>query len=485
MSWRRTKDMVGLAKKLLKIKLDGGDGRAYKRVIFYWLKDMGGVYIKFLQIMAVTSRFMEGWAGPQEMSVFNQVGREPINLADVLPNAAGLKTYETEPFATGSFAQVYKGTLISGEDVAIKVLRPSIANNLSEDLKYLRRLTGLMARFLPKVILDYKEAVREFTATCLLETDYIREAENMKYFAGFYHNHPYVKIPKVYEELSNGRVIVQEYIAGPTLADVMQKSTVTHSATQIIMEQTGSNLWTQLALAGGEALRMAITADYVFGDAHPGNIKLLPDNKIAFIDFGIIADKPTSQRAFYEWTVAYRDVLAGEGDMSKVLTTALNCFCPDIALALENCRVQDGGTILESLALAVDEKMNVMKGRSNLAKGLVANGHFVRLFTEVLDSKNALNLKMDIANFQLMKSMQAFLGSVTTLDNNETGDRFIKTMVAAMDYALKSVEQIGVKDDMVLRSKFSRSEEYEMLLDTMSSLAEGDEFIFEYILGRI
>jgi hypothetical protein len=486
MTQNRTAQLLRLAKKLAKIRMSSAPNKQaeYKRTMFYELKGMGGVYFKCLQIMSVTHKFLEGWAGPAEMSVFNQVPTEELNINQYIKNPAVFESYERQPFATGSFAQVYKGQLKTGQTVAIKVLRPSIANNLKRDIKYLKRLARLFAEFLPSTILDYRQVVAEFCANCLLETDYLREIENMKYFAGFYASHPYVVIPKVYEDLSSPVAIVQDYIAGPTFADALASRTATRPATQIAYDSTGSDLWVQMTIAGGEALRMAMQADYVFGDPHPGNIKLLPGNKIAFIDFGIIANKPTSQMAFYHWVQAYRDILSGTGGLEGLVEATLNCFCPDIAIALKTCRTSESRPILDTLAEAMASKFDNMKG-DTIVNDLAKNGHFFRLFTDVLDSGNALNVKLDTANFQLIKAMQAYLGSLTVLDNSETRDRFASAMLNAMDYALRYADVYGVENDMPLRSRFDRNQSYELLLDTVSSLAEGDQFIFQYLHDRM
>jgi ubiquinone biosynthesis protein len=141
-------------------------------------------------------------------------------------------------------------------------------------------------------------AFDEFSRICLLETDYEREIANMHYFGDLYKNHQYVVIPKVYDEYCNKNVIVQDYIEGPTLADLIANTKSNEKLSSMVYNLTGSDIWKQIIVAGGEALRTAMTTDYVFGDPHPGNIILLSENKIALIDFGIILNKPTSQQHF-------------------------------------------------------------------------------------------------------------------------------------------------------------------------------------------
>ena len=191
----------------------------------------------------------------------------------------------------------------------------------------------------------------------VLETDYTREVANQNYFAQFYKNHPRIVIPKVFAELSNQNVIVQDFIEGPTLADIMSNRSHDVSAAALTKKLTGSNLWEQITLVGGEALCTAMCADYIYGDPHPGNIILLPDNRIALIDFGVIASKPASHWSFYEWVKSYYNILDNNGDFKTLLETTVACFCPDLSIAMRRCNFKSGN-LLAILSSAMEEKLN-------------------------------------------------------------------------------------------------------------------------------
>lgn len=454
----------------------------YKKVIFYTLKDLGGVYIKFLQVLCMNQNFMEDWGTPKELEIFNKVTVESIVLADYVDKNAFLHI-ENVPFGNGSFAQVYKASLKTGEKVVLKILRPSIIKNLPKDLKKLKRMVKIISLFLPKTLVDYNSAFSEFSTNCLQEIDYEQEIANMKYFANLYQNHPFVVIPKVYEDLCTKEMIVQEFIEGPTLADVMASVPFSQTLESYALKKTGSDINFQIIVAGGEALRTAITADYVFGDPHPGNIILLSNNKIAFIDFGIVARKPTSQEAFYLWVKAYYDILIGNLNYGNLLRTSCMCFCPDILNALEKCSLD--ADIFSSIENAINKKVNRVNHDNLAAKQIAEDGHLFIFFTKFVDGKNALNIKFDLHNFQLLKAMQMFLSTVTTLSNKYQIQKFNQIMVGAMHYALTYCEKVGVKKDMDFNTKYSVNESYELLLETLSSLAQNDEFLFENICERM
>lgn len=454
----------------------------YKKAIFYSLKNMGGVYIKFLQVLCITHNFMDGWGSPKEFEVFNKVQTESINISKYINKRECFEYIENTPFACGSFAQLYKAKFITGEMVAIKILRPSVFYTLKSDLKKLKRIITFFSYFLPKSVLNYNSAFEEFSRVCLLETDYEREVSNMEYFYEYYKGHKHVVIPKVYKDFCRKNIIVQEYIEGPTLADLISNMNLNKDISSVAKSMTGSDIWIQIIIAGGEALRTAMTADYVFGDPHPGNIILLPKNKIAFVDFGIIANKPTSQEAFYLWTKSYYDILKGDTDYGKLLQTTYMCFCPDLTNALNKCLFNND--FIGFISDAITSKANDINNNMS-ASNFIKNGHFFTVFTKFVDNKNALNIKLDMNNFQLLKAMQSYLCSVTTIDNKYGNNKFSKIMLGSMKYALEYCEKIGIKNDLSNNTKYTLNESYELLIDTLSSLANNDEFLFQFISERM
>lgn len=474
-----------LISKLIKIACSNETNKdiEYRRVIFYSLKEWGGVYIKFLQVMAGASKFMGGWGGPKEMEVFSQAPREELSL-EYFIDVTNFAEVSAEPVAAGSFALVYYGKLKTGEEVAIKVLRPSIKHNLKRNLATLRHLCRFFTRFLPKTLVDYNEAYDACAKMFLSETDYRREAANQEFFAKLYKDHPRVVIPKVYRSLSSRDVIVQDFIAGPTLADVMSAATPEKPAKALAWELTGSDLWEQIVVAGGEALYMAMCADYTYGDPHPGNIILLPENRIAFIDFGIIADKPSSHRAFYNWVKSYYNVLENQEQFRNLLETTVICFCPDIALAMQRCHFGDSD-LLTVLAEALEEKLGNEMASGNMSYiESFKDGHLVDTFMKAAGTK-VLEVKVDAINFELIKAMQAFLGSVTILDNFEGEHSFAQVMKRAVEYALASAERKGIPYDNISTTRLSMTDSYELLVKTVSAIADNDEYMFNLVQERI
>ncbi|MDE5539739.1 MAG: AarF/ABC1/UbiB kinase family protein, partial [Bacilli bacterium] len=389
---------------LLKIRFSSLSNKkaAYKQAIYHNLTARGGIYIKFLQILSVSNKFMEGWSTPKDYEVFNKVSTEYIDIKRYLKNPSSYEYVEDTPFRSGSFAQIYRAKLKSGEEVVIKMLKPSIYHNLEHDLKKLKRIVKIVSFFLPASIINYLDAYEEFAKNCLLEIDYDNEIANMEYFIEYYHNHKSVVIPRLYKDLCAKNLIVQEYIPGPTIADLI---TIDTSATTLEAEAkrlTGSDFWEQIAIAGGEALRTAMTSDYVYGDPHPGNIILLSNNRIAIVDFGLIARKPLSQEAFYLFVKSYYDILNGHPEFDKLLQASCMCFCPDITCALKK---YFGAEDFISTASAVlnKEAKNLITTDEQIFKN-VSNGHLMSIFLDSINTTKSINIKVDMRNYELLKA---------------------------------------------------------------------------------
>lgn len=456
----------------------------YKKALFYYLKDKGGVYNKFLQVLCITKKFTEGWGTTQEYKVFNQATFEYIDIKKYI-DTSRFKSWEENPIGIGSFAQVYKGILKNDEVVAIKILKPSISNNLKKDLKNLQKLVSLASLFMKNFIIDIKAAYQEFSEICLRETNYASEIANIDYFYELYENHPYIKIPRVYHELSSEFVITQEFIEGISLADLMTNYQKKESISDACLRLTGSNIWTQLTVVGGELLRTAMTKDFIYGDPHPGNIILLKDNRVSFVDFGIVANKPISHRAFYDWTKSYYNILTSNKESNNfynIIDTTCQCFCPDFLNALNMCT---DNKIVEYISNAIANKFNQVRPNNREFEDLIDNGHMLGIFTQFMNNKNVFNLNMDMRNFSLIKAMQAFICTLNTLDSCFKTGNYTKLMIYSIEYALKSIENEEVPFDYVENTRYSKSESLEMIDSILSSLAEGDEFLFQNIYKEV
>ncbi len=181
------------------------------------------------------------------------------------------------PLAAASIGQVHRARLNSGEEVVIKVQRPGIGRIIDVDLEILLHLAGLIEKHVEGWDIHRPTAiVEEFRRTLDRELDYRMEAGNMERLSGIFLNDPRVYIPGVYREVTTARVLTMEYVQG-IKASYLDR-----------LSDEGYDL-IEIADRGAELI-MIQTLEYGFfhADPHPGNVLILPENVICYLDMGMM-----------------------------------------------------------------------------------------------------------------------------------------------------------------------------------------------------
>jgi predicted unusual protein kinase regulating ubiquinone biosynthesis (AarF/ABC1/UbiB family) len=178
---------------------------------------------------------------------------------------------EEEAFAAASIGQVHRAELLDGQRVAIKIQYPGVAEALEADLRNAGTIVRLAKALAPG--LDPKAIAEELRERVLEELDYEYEAQNQRTFARAYREHPFIYVPDVYTRLSRRRVLVTEFVAGRGFPEVRE----------LAKEERDR--------FGEIVFRFAFGSIYHLhhfnADTHPGNYILMPDDRVAFLDFGM------------------------------------------------------------------------------------------------------------------------------------------------------------------------------------------------------
>lgn len=178
--------------------------------------------------------------------------------------------FDEQPVASASIGQVYRARTTDGRDVAVKVQYPGIATAVRADLKNLRLVLRMAKRYWPG--LDSGPLVEEIRGRVGEELDYQREARTQREVSAAYRGHPFIVVPDAVPELCGERVLVTEY------ADGLPFDAIT-AADQRTRDRVGEIAYRFYC--------GSIYRDRQFaGDPHPGNLLLLPDGRVAFVDFG-------------------------------------------------------------------------------------------------------------------------------------------------------------------------------------------------------
>lgn len=196
-------------------------------------------------------------------------------LGDTLENL--FQDFNETPIATASIGQVHIAHLLSGEPVAIKIQRPDIQPIVETDLEILDGLAKLMeAKLSWAKNYQIRKMIHEFTISLLDELDYNIEGRNGDRIAKQFKQNSFIHIPKIYWQFTTKKILTMEFIQGIKVSHYEQLDEEGYDR-KLIAERLTQSMLHQILMEG-----------FFHGDPHPGNIYVLPDNKISYLDFGMI-----------------------------------------------------------------------------------------------------------------------------------------------------------------------------------------------------
>lgn len=188
------------------------------------------------------------------------------------------------PIAAASLGQVYRGRLHSGEEVAVKVQRPGLAESITLDIFILRGLAFWIQRLIKSIRSDLVAILDEFADRLFDEMDYTQEGKNAERFARLYSYLPDVYVPRIYWQYTNRRVLTMEWVTGTKL-----------NQPQLIQAQGIDPRY--LVNVGVQcSLRQLLEHGFFHADPHPGNLLAMPNGKLAYLDFGMMSEIAPPQR---------------------------------------------------------------------------------------------------------------------------------------------------------------------------------------------
>jgi aarF domain-containing kinase len=275
-------------------------------------EDMGPTFIKFGQIVASSSGMFPDRYVQEFQKCLDRVRPFPfaevqrILLADL--GEVGVRKFasiDDKPLASASIAQVHAARLRDGTHVVIKVQRPGIAARVAADMRILRRVAWVTERLVRNAELANPVGiVEDFAATLAEELDFRREAQNLLQFNEIMarQGQEHVRAPRPNPVFTSERVLVMERFSGTRVdhADEIIARGVDAEAALV----TGLRAWLQCVVLHG----------FFHGDVHAGNLMLLEDGDVGFLDFGIIGRFSDKQR----WLVTDYMMSFSMGDYRKL-----------------------------------------------------------------------------------------------------------------------------------------------------------------------
>lgn len=258
------------------------------------LEELGPVFVKFGQALSTRPDLIPPDIAAELTRLQDDVSPFPGELAKTVverslqaPLSEHFESFDIEPLASASVAQVHCATLKDGSEVVVKVLRPGIETVIDQDLALLYQIARLADRHWPpakrlrplEVVADYDKTVHD-------ELDMMREGANASQLRSNFPDSQMIYVPKVYWEHSRREVLVMERIEGIPIRDIDA------------IKEAGVDL-RKLAHNGVEIFfTQAFRDGFFHADMHPGNIFVGKDGQYRAVDFGIMGTLGESDKQY-------------------------------------------------------------------------------------------------------------------------------------------------------------------------------------------
>ncbi|MCK9150646.1 ABC1 kinase family protein [Methanobacterium alcaliphilum] len=186
------------------------------------------------------------------------------------------KSFKKTPIASASIAQVHRARLIDGSEVAVKVQRPDLEEQIQKDISLMRYLARQMDKRIKNIkYYNLPSIVDEFERVIDNEMDFSQEARNLEKFKAMFDDDPEIYAPKIYKKYSTNRVLTMEFIHGTKISEIIE--------TDIDINRR------RIAEIGTEAyFKMIFLNGFFHADPHAGNIFVMKNNVLCFVDFGMV-----------------------------------------------------------------------------------------------------------------------------------------------------------------------------------------------------
>ena len=248
------------------------------------LETLGPIFVKFGQVLSTRRDLLPADVADELAKLQDRVppfdpalARAEVERSLGRPIEALFASFEAEPVASASIAQVHLAVLKDGSEAAVKVLRPGVERAIARDVALLRTAAALIERLWSDGRrLKPREVVAEFAHHLDEELDLLREAANASQLRRNFEDSPLLAVPRVYWDGCAERVMVMERMRGIPVSQVAR------------LRERGIDI-PRLARAGVEIFFTQVFRDGFFhADMHPGNILVADDGRYVALDFGIM-----------------------------------------------------------------------------------------------------------------------------------------------------------------------------------------------------
>ena len=238
------------------------------------LETAGPIFVKFGQLLSTRPDFLEEEVIQELQKFQNNLSPFPSEEAiEIIEKDLGkpidelFADFNHTPLAAASIAQVHEATLMSGEEVVVKVVRPNLKKKIEGDLSVLKMI-GKLANTLDEDArrLQLVDMIREYEFVITSEVDLKKEAGNTIQTAKFFENFNLLYVPKVYLEYSSSKTLTLEKIKGVPVTDI--KTLEEKKVDLKKLSERGVSIF----------FKQLFDDNFFHADMHPGNIFVNAEN---------------------------------------------------------------------------------------------------------------------------------------------------------------------------------------------------------------
>jgi ubiquinone biosynthesis protein len=250
-----------------------------------FLESLGPTFIKLGQLLSTRPDLIAEEYADELANLRDNVPPVPFEvIKETVESELGSKletvfsSFDEKPVAAASIGQVHRAVLKgTGQQVAVKVQRPDVAETVRADIEILKDLVAVLERSFSSIDrFNARGTVEEFERMLQREIDYTIEARNIRRFSENFKDMPEVSFPVVHWKQSTRRVLTMDFIDGFTIDNKEELKKMKADPAKLT------------ATLGRAYIKMIFVDGFFHADPHQGNIFVMPDKRICFLDFGAI-----------------------------------------------------------------------------------------------------------------------------------------------------------------------------------------------------
>tara|TARA_Y100000310_G_C20672193_1_gene810882 strand:+ start:153 stop:1826 length:1674 start_codon:yes stop_codon:yes gene_type:complete len=415
---------------------------------------LGPTFIKFGQLLSLRPDLIPPEYVAEFEKMQDKVPQFPFHQAKKIiekelgkPINKVFTQFDKKPVASASISQVYKAK-IGKETVAVKVQRPNIQKILEEDIEIMYKIAELLEEHFPNTK-EYhiRGTIHEFEKWTIKELNFRIEAYYAQKIAKNFKGSKILKVPKINTKLSTSNILIMEYLEGIPLHNIEELKKKKINIEKII--KNGYYI----------ALKQVFVDGFFHADPHPGNLLVLPGDKIGLIDFGILGhfDKKLKRdslgmlKAFISNNPeGVIEILLNMNPENDIDVEAFSNDIRDIFEELQVTPVEElkiGSLVKEAITTANKHKLRIPEDFVLYGKTLaIVEGIALRYQPDFDFNKETKAVFKKILNFEFFTKEAIDLSTTKLFQYKDLVDKFPETALAIMEKAKKFQLNIGVEE---------------------------------------